>query len=130
MSMRAGMLTAWLAVWNMPGRLALAMLRAAPAAFWAQCGAAVAMTGVFIGFGLVVWLGPWAATREEQQLNLLGIGMMIAGGCVVIALVCIMGLKLAVNASREGVRLEAERDDEPPAAVVVTNTTMVETPKA
>lgn len=99
-------------LWHMPGRSASAALRAAPASFWAQTGAAMAMTGVFIGYGLVVWLGPWPEDRAEQQLTILGWGLLAAAFLVLVALVCIMGLKLAAGLSRDGVTLNAERDDD------------------
>lgn len=107
---------AWLALWHAPGRMALAMLKAASASFWAQCGAAMAMTGVFIGFGLVVWLGPWAPAREEQQLTLLGQGMLISGFLVLVALVCIMGQRMALSLGKDGFNANVERDDDPPPA--------------
>lgn len=100
-------------LWHMPGRSAAAALRAAPASFWAQTGAAMAMTGVFIGYGLAVWLGAWPEDRAEQRLTILGWGLLSAAFLVLVALVCIMGLKLAAGLSRDGVTLNAERDDDP-----------------
>lgn len=104
------------AIWHMPGRIAVAMLRAAAPSFWAQVGASMAMTLVFVGIGLAIWLGPWPEDRAEQQLTLLGWGFLASAFLVLVALVCILGLKVAVKASREGLDANLERDDgDPPA---------------
>lgn len=108
-------------LWHMPGRIGAAMLKAASASFWAQCGAAMAMTAVFVGFGMVVWLGPWAPARQEQQITLLGQGMLISGFLVLVALVCIMGQRMALNLGKNGFSANVERDDDrPPAAAPQT----------
>jgi hypothetical protein len=100
-----------------------AMLAAGSLRFWAQIGAGMALTLVFVGYGLVIWRGPWAATRQQQQLELLGQGQIAAALMVLVALVCITGMKLGLSAGKDGVKADVERDDEPPT--VTTTTTQV-----
>ncbi len=102
-----------------------AMLAAGSLRFWAQTGAGMALTMVFVGYGLVIWRGPWAATRQQQQLDLLGQGQIAAALMVLVALVCITGMKLGLSAGKDGVKADVERDDEPPTVTTTTTTTEV-----
>jgi Tfp pilus assembly protein PilN len=108
----------------MIGRIWTAMLAAGSLRFWSQLGAGMALTLVFVGYGLVIWRGPWAATRQQQQIDLLGQGQIAAALMVLVALVCITGMKLSASAGKDGVKADVERDDEPPT---VTTTTTTET---
>jgi len=99
-----------------------AMLAAGSLRFWAQIGAGMALTMVFVGYGLVIWRGPWAATRQQQQLDLLGQGQIAAALMVLVALVCITGMKLGLSAGKDGVKADVERDDEPPTVTTTTTT--------
>jgi hypothetical protein len=107
-------------------RIWTAMLAAGSLRFWAQIGAGMALTMVFVGYGLVIWRGPWAATRQQQQLDLLGQGQIGAGLMVMLCLVCITGMKLGLSAGKDGVKMDAERDDEPTQQAVTTTTTTTE----
>ncbi len=102
-----------------------ALLAAGSLRFWAQTGAGMALTMVFVGYGLVIWRGPWAATRQQQQLDLLGQGQIAAALMVLVALVCITGMKLGLSAGKDGVKADVERDDEPPTVTTTTTTTEV-----
>lgn len=69
----------------MISRVWRALLAAAPVKIWAQIGAGIALTLVFVGFGLVIWLGPWAPERQAQQLQWLGWGMISAAFLILVA---------------------------------------------
>ena len=113
-------------LWHMPGRLWAGMLAAAPARSWAQVGAAMTLTLVFVGFGVVIWLGPWPLSMAPKQLELLGRGMLIAGFLVLVALICITGLTLNLNVGRDGLKADIDRDDAPaPTPAAVTETTTI-----
>lgn len=115
-------------LWHAPGRTWAGMMRAGSLATWAQIGAGLAGTAIFIGYGLVIWKGPWPDAQSGKQLDLLGQGQLIAGVLIFLSLAAIAGLKLAVNAGKDGFHASAERDDEPASPVVVTTTTTVEAP--
>lgn len=119
-------------IWHMPGRLWTGMLAAAAPPFWAQLGAAVTMTLVFVGFGLVIWKGPWPQDRAEQQLDLLGYGMMIAGVLILVAMVRITDLSVGISATRQGFSAKLGRnddDEDPPSPpTVLESTTRVTVP--
>jgi len=106
----------------MIGRVWAAMLAAGSLRFWAQIGAGMALTLVFVGYGVVIWRGPWAVTRQQQQLDLLGQGQIAAALMVLVALVCITGMKLGLSAGKDGVKADVERDDEPPTVTTTTTT--------
>jgi hypothetical protein len=101
-------------------RIWRAMLAAGSLRFWAQIGAGMALTLVFVGYGLVIWKGPWAPVRQQQQLDLLGQGQIGAGLMVLLCLVCITGMRLGLSAGKEGLKMDAERDDEPPPSLAKT----------
>lgn len=121
----------WQAIlWHMPGRIWAGMMAVVivAARFWAQVGAAMALTIVFVGYGVVIWKGPWPVDRAQQQLDLLGQGHLLAGFLVLVALVCITGIRVGFDASRQGIRANIDRDDddEPPVAPKVITTTTTE----
>lgn len=117
-----------LALWHIPGRIWSGMLAAAPARSWAQVGAAMTFTLAGLGYGAVIWKGPWSKAMEGKQLDLLGQGQLIAGFLALVALVCITGLTLNLNVSKEGLRADIDRDAEPaPPAPAVKTTTITET---
>ncbi len=103
-------------------RIWTAMLAAGSLRFWSQLGAGMALTLVFVGYGVVIWRGPWATTRQQQQLDLLGQGQIAAALMVLVALVCITGMKLGLSAGKDGVKADVERDDEPPTVTTTTTT--------
>ena len=67
---------------------------------------------------------------EVERMNL---GFTKCKGCaflhpeakVLVALVCITGMKLGLSAGKDGVKADVERDDEPLPHVVTTTTTEV-----
>ena len=102
------------------GRLWTGMIAAAPARNWAQVGAAMTMTLVLVGYGVVIWRGPWPEAMAGKQLDLLGQGQLIAGFLVLVALICITGLTLNLNVGKSGLTADIERDDGLSAAAVET----------
>jgi hypothetical protein len=118
---------AFLALWHIPGRIWAGMMAAAPARNWAQVGAAMVLTLVLIGYGVVIWKGPWPMAQAGKQLELLGQGQLMAGFLVLVAVVCITGLTLNLNVSKEGLKADLERDDPPPPAPAAATTTTTTT---
>ena len=102
-----------------------ALLAAAPARLWAQIGAGIALTFVFVGFGLVIWLGPWAPERQQQQLELLGWGLMAAACLILVALAAITGLSVNIRGGREGIQASLDQDEPKPIEVKTTVATTV-----
>jgi hypothetical protein len=117
---------ALLALWNIPGRIWAGMMAVAPARNWVQVGAATTLTLVLTGYGVVIWRGPWPKAMASKQLDLLGQGQLIAGFLVLVALVCITGLTLNLNVSREGLTADLERDDGAVRPTTVETTTKPE----
>lgn len=115
----------------MIGRIWRALLAAAPVKIWAQIGAGIALTLVFVGFGLVIWLGPWLQDRQQQQLDLLGWGLICSAFLILVALVAITGLSVNVHGGKDGLHASIDQDDAPPLAVeTVTKTTITSAPAA
>lgn len=113
------------------GRVWAALMEAATVKAWAQVGGAMANTLLIVGFGLVIWLGPWAVTHQELQLNWLGGGMMLAGFLCLVNLVAVTGLNVSLDASRSGVRANMNQDEpQPLAPIVETVTKTTVTPQA
>ncbi len=118
-------------IWHAPGRAWGGMLRAGSLATWMQWGAGVSATAGMLGYGWVIWKGPWPASAAGKQLELLGQGQMIFGGVVLVALAAIAGLRLAVSGSKDGFRAGVERDDDDAPTVkveTVTTTSIAEKP--
>ncbi|WP_374534409.1 hypothetical protein [Phenylobacterium sp.] len=113
----------------MIGGIWRALLAAAPIKIWAQIGAGIALTLVFVGFGLVIWLGPWAPERQAQQLQWLGWGMISAAFLILVALTAITGLSVNVRGGRDGLVASIDQDEAQPLAVrTVTETTIEPVP--
>lgn len=110
-------------------RLWSAMLLAGSLRFWAQTGAGMALTLVFMAYGGAIWLGPWPASAVPLQLELLGQGQVMAGIMVLLALGCITGMKLGASVGKDGFKADVERDEEPVATVTTTTTTAIVEPK-
>ena len=109
------------------------MLLAGSLRFWAQTGAGMALTLVFMAYGAVIWRGPWPASAAPLQLELLGQGQLAAALMVLVALVCITGMKLGISGGKNGFKADVERDDDevkPVATVTTTTTTEIEAPPA
>jgi len=115
----------------MISRIWKAMLLAGSLRFWAQTGAGMALTLVFMAYGAVIWQGPWPASAAPLQLELLGQGQLAAALMVLVALVCITGMKLGVSGGKDGFKADVSKDDdEPVATVTTTTTTEIVEPKA
>lgn len=110
---------------NLIGNVWRALLSAAPVKVWAQIGAAMALTFVFVGYGAVIWKGPWAPAYQGQQINWLGYGMMAAAGLVLVALAAITGLNVNVHGGKDGVHASIDQDEAQPMAVKTTVETTV-----
>ena len=106
-----------------------ALLAAAPVKIWAQIGAAMAGTLVLLGFGLVIWLGPWLPEHQALQIEWLGRGLVIAGILTLVALVAITGLSVNVHGGRDGIHASIDQDEAKPLEVKTTVATTV-TPAA
>lgn len=112
-------------IWHSPGKLWAGMMRAGSLATWMQWGAGVSATLGMLGYGWVIWKGPWPVGSAEKQLDLLGQGQLIFGIVVLVALAAIAGLRLAFSGGKDGFRAGVERDDDdtPPKVTVETTTT-------
>lgn len=110
---------------NLIGNVWRALLSAAPVKVWAQIGAAMALTFVFVGYGAVIWKGPWAPAYQGQQINWLGYGMMAAAGLVLVALAAITGLNVNVHGGKDGVHASIDQDEGHPLKVETTVATTV-----
>ena len=110
---------------NIVARIWTAMIAAAPPRFWAQVGAAMALSFLLMGYGLVVWLGPWPESTANKRLDILGQGQAIAGFLVLVALACITGMKIGFNASKSGVSANVGDDEDPPPTTTVQTTVTV-----
>ncbi len=124
---RPGGFKVWFGIGPLIAAVWRAILDAAPVKVWAQIGAAMISTVVLVGFGLVIWLGPWAIERQAQQLDWLGYGMLCAATFTVIALVAITGLSVNVRGGRDGIEAHLDQDDAaplPPVVRTVTETTV------
>jgi len=109
----------------MIARIWTAMLAAGSLRFWAQTGAGMALTLVYLAYGAVIWRGPWPESAAALQLQLLGQGQMAAALMVLVALVCITGMKLGISGGKDGFKADVERDDEAGPVVTTTTTTAV-----
>jgi len=118
-------------IWHMPGRTGASMIKSASVAIWAQIGSGIIFSVLMMGYGLVIWKGPWPAGMAGKQLDLLGQGQLISGSIVLVALVAIAGLRLGMKATRQGFDLSAERDDgEDHKTVIETTITQPASPPA
>jgi hypothetical protein len=112
-----------------------ALLRAAPLRTWAQIGAAMIATIVAVGYGVVIWKGPWPEGSANKQLDLLGTGQLAAWLMVLVTVVCITGTKVNFNASRNGIQADVDAEnaeeeiEEIETIVTTTTTTQIDTDK-
>lgn len=108
-------------LWHAPGRTWAGMMRAGSLATWAQIGAGIALTLFTAGVVAILWRGPWTVAVETQRVN--GLTWIALGSLFVVlsALVAIAGLRLGLNAGKDGLRASIERDDD--AQTVTTTTT-------
>lgn len=104
-------------IWN-------ALIKAAPVKIWAQIGAAMAFTLVLVGFGLVIWRGPWLIVHQALQINWLGYGMMASALLALVALAAITGLSVNLRGGKDGVSASIDQDEHATRIETVTKTTV------
>jgi hypothetical protein len=76
----------------MMSKIWAAMMSAAPLRQWAIIGACVPLTAFEVGLVWIVWRGPWEASQQPLQLNILGWALWAAlglTGVVVISLAAV-----------------------------------------
>lgn len=125
--MKPGGLKAWFGIGPLIAGIWRGLIAAAPVKIWAQIGAAMAFTVLIVGFGLVIWKGPWLVEHQALQLEWLGRGMVISGILSLVALVAITGLSVNLDAGRNGLRASIDQDEAaalPPVVRTVTETTV------
>lgn len=110
---------------NTVGKVWRALLAAAPVKIWAQIGAAMALTLVFVGYGLVIWRGPWEVAHQAQQLDWLGYGMIAAALLVLVALAAMTGLNVNLHGGKDGIHASIDQDEPQPLKVETTVATTV-----
>lgn len=119
--------------WPNPGKIIAqvwtALLAAAPVKVWAQVGAAMVNTVVLVGFGLVIWLGPWLEIHQAIQLDWLGYGMTMAAFLSLVSLAAITGLSVNVHGGKDGLTASIDQDEAQPITVTTKTETTV-TPAA
>lgn len=118
----------WFNIGGLVASVWRALIAAAPVKIWATIGAGVALTLVFVGFGLVIWRGPWLPTYQGQQIAWLGYGMLSAALLVLVALAAITSLGIDLHASKDGVHARIDQDDPAPSVTVETRTTVTPDP--
>jgi hypothetical protein len=93
-------------VWN-------AMLKAAPLRFWAINGAAIVMTVFASGLVWIVWKGPWDASLQTVQLNILGWGLWLALGMIGIIVASIAAVDVKIKGPGDtSFEVNGEKDDD------------------
>lgn len=112
----------------MIGRIWRAMLAAAAPRFWAQVGAAQALTIFAAGIVCILWLGPWSVDVERARVDALARICLAVLFLVLMALAAITELKFGIRAGKDGFNADVERDDEPHTLAVSGEVTV--TPQA
>lgn len=113
----------------MIARIWKALLAASPPRFWAQVGAAQALTLFAVGIVLILWLGPWTLAVEGARVDALARICLAVLFLVLVALAAITELKFGLRGGKDGFSADVERDDEKPSATVTTTTTTeIQTP--
>jgi hypothetical protein len=87
-----------------------AMLKAAPLRLWAIIGGAVVLTGFAAGLVWVVWKGPWDASQQPAQINILGWGLWITLGMIGIIVASIAAVDVKIKGPGD-TSFEVDGDD-------------------
>jgi hypothetical protein len=87
-----------------------AMLKAAPLRLWAIIGAAVVLTAFAAALVLVVWKGPWDASQQVAQINILGWALWITLGMIGIIVASIAAVDIKIRGPGD-TSLEVNGDD-------------------
>ena len=112
-------------------RIWAGLLTAAPPRFWAQIGAAMALTLFAGGLVLIIWKGPWTLAVEAARLDALAKIALALLGLILVALVAITELRVGISGGKDGFKADVEKDDgegKPVATVITTTTTEIEAP--
>ena len=115
----------WATLWGVPGAIWRAMIAAAPVQVWAQIGAGISLSLMMLGFGLIIWLGPWVPSQQPTQIEWLGRGMVLSGCLTMVALAAITGLSINFHGGKDGVSASIDRDEPEPIKVTTTTETTV-----
>lgn len=102
-----------------------AVLAAAPVKIWAQIGAAVALSGVLLLGGWVIWKGPWAAIHQGKQLDALFYLLVGVELLMMVALAAITGLNVNLHGGKDGLHASIDQDEAQPMKVETTVATTV-----
>lgn len=114
----------------MIARIWKALLTASPPRFWAQVGAAQALTLFAAGIVWIIWKGPWTLAVESSRVDALARICLAVLFLVLVALAAITELKFGLRGGKDGFSADVERDDDKPAATVTTTTTTeIQTPE-
>lgn len=114
----------------MIARIWKAFLAASPPRFWAQVGAAQALTLFAAGIVIILWRGPWTLAVEAARVDALARICLAVLFLVLVALAAITELKFGLRGGKDGFSADVERDDEPKATVTTTTTTEITAPAA
>jgi hypothetical protein len=114
-------------LWNMPGRVAAAMLKVADLRAWSMILAAVALTIAAGALTLIVWLSDkWPVALRDKQLDYIGVSLIIAWAGILIVLCATALMRVSVKGPG-GLGIDIGSNPAPP---VVTTTTTTVTPTA
>lgn len=114
----------------MIARIWKALLAASPPRFWAQVGAAQALTLFAAGIVWIIWKGPWTLAVEGARVDALARICLAVLFLVLVAVAAITELKFGLRGGKDGFSADVERDDEPKATVTTTTTTEITAPAA
>lgn len=117
-------------LWHIPGRAWTAALKAANVTLWWRFGAALVVTGLIGLLIWIIWQGPWSAGVEPERLDWLGWFGVLLIVALIICVVALFDFRVALQASRSGISLQADgdHDDPAPLAQVTTTTTVAAAP--
>jgi hypothetical protein len=94
-------------IWN-------GLLKAAPLRLWAIIGAAVVLTVFGSGLVWIVWQGPWDASQQAVQLNILGWGLWLTLGMIGIIVASIAAVDVKIKGPGDtSFEVNGDKDDEP-----------------
>jgi hypothetical protein len=90
-----------------------ALLKAAPLRLWAIIGGAIVLTVFASGLVWVVWKGPWDASQQAVQLNILGWGLWLALGMIGIIVASIAAVDVKIKGPGDtSFEVNGEKDDD------------------
>lgn len=105
-----------------------AMTTAAKVQVWAQIFGAMALSLMMLGFGLIIWLGPWLPVYQPTQIEWLGRGMVLSALLTLVALAAVTGLSINFHGGKDGLTASIDQDEVTPITVTTTTETTVTPP--